>query len=213
MQLFNNYFSKEALEVNLEQVVNIIRSNQSLFDSTMMHRKLLEQGQLKAAKEVKESTPLVAVSFNMEGGKQKENCRECHNQLLIDFDAKKPEERLPPEELERVKTIMRTSNHTRLGYESISGLGYHAIVPFQLPEGISIDMANDPKRGEEIFARVHHFINKMYSVWCDHPMDSSCGNVNRLTGLSHDPQPSIGPMPIPSVPPARSWALTRTANS
>ena len=69
MKYFENYFDKEALEVNLEQVVNMIRNSKSLSDSTMMHRKLLEQGQLKAAKEVKESTPLVAVSFNMEGGK------------------------------------------------------------------------------------------------------------------------------------------------
>lgn len=200
MKYFENYFDKEALEVNLEQVVNMIRSSKSLSDSTMMHRKLLEQGQLKAAKEVKESTPLVAVSFNMEGGKLKENCRECYYQLLIDFDAKTPGEKLEPEELERVKTIMRTSNHTRLGYESISGLGYHAIVPFQLPEGISIDMEKDPKRGEEIFARVHRYINKMYSVWCDHPMDSSCSNVNRLTGLSHDPQAVYRPDAYPFCP-------------
>ena len=212
MKFFQNYFSKEALEVNLEQVVNMIRSDKSLSDSTMMHRKLLEQGQLKAAKEVKESTPLVAVSFNMAGGKLKENCRECLYQLLIDFDAKAPGERLPEGELERVKTIMRTSNHTRLGYESISGLGYHAIVPFQLPEGISIDMEHDSRRGEEIFARVHRYINNMYSVWCDHPMDSSCSNVNRLTGLSHDPQAVCRPDAYPFCPTREELGIDANGN-
>lgn len=187
MKIFKNYYNKEALEINLEQVVNMIRDNENLLKSMTMHRQLLEQGELKAAKEVKKSTPLVAVSFNMEGGKEKENCRECLYQLLIDFDAKDPGKQLTAQELERVFTILRTSRHTRLGYKSISGAGYHIIVPFMLPEGITIDMQHDAKRSEEIFTRVHKYINNLYSVWCDYPMDSSCSNVNRLTGLSYDP--------------------------
>ena len=59
--------------------------------------------------------------------------------MLIDFDAKNPKERLPADELEKVKTFMRTSYHTRLGYESISGLGYHIVVPFVLPEGPEVN--------------------------------------------------------------------------
>ena len=27
---------------------------------------------------------------------------------------------------------------------------------------------------------------KIYAVWCGHPMDRECKNVNRMMGLSHD---------------------------
>ena len=188
MNYFQTFICKDSLERDFQQIEVIIRDDDNLMKATKLHRELLAQGQEEAAEKVKESTPQVAVSFLMEGGKGKLHCRKCLNHVLIDFDAKQPGERLPQEELERVFTIMRTRQHTKLGYESISGLGYHAIVPFVLPQGITIDLTADPKRGEEIFRRVHRFINKVYSVWCGHPMDSGCDNINRMTGLSHDPQ-------------------------
>ena len=185
--LYKSFNSKEAQEVTLEHVYEIIRSDEELKKSTQLHRDLLAQGHDKAAKDVKESTPQVAVSFRMDGGRAKENCRECLYQVLIDFDAKSPEERLPADELEKVKTFLRTSYHARLAYESISGLGYHAVVPFMLPDGIDIDMTADPKRAEDIYTRAYMHIAHQYSVWCGHEMDMECKNINRMTGLSHDP--------------------------
>ena len=188
MELFKTFNSKDAQDISLEQVFNMISTDEQLRTSTMTYRTLTAQGQEQAAKAVKEQTPQVAVGFRMEGGRGKEACRECLHQVLIDFDAKGPKERLPQEELERVKTLMRTSYHARLGYESISGLGYHVVVPFALPEGIEIDMAEDPKRAEELYHRAYLAIARQYAVWCGHDMDLECKNVNRLMGLSHDTQ-------------------------
>ncbi len=187
MNYYKTFNSKESQDVSLEQVAGIIGHDEELKKSTQLHRELLAQGHNQAAKDVKEQTPQVAVSFRMEGGKGKDNCRECHYQVLIDFDAKGPKERLTSEELERVKTFMRTSYHARLSYESLSGLGYHVVVPFQLPEDIEIDMTADPERSEELYTRVYRRIANMYSVWCGHPMDKECKNINRMMGLSHDP--------------------------
>ena len=188
MKHYPTFSSNVAQDVSFEQVIDMIRNDQELQKRTQMYRDLTAQGQAKAAKEVKESTPQVAVSFLMEGGRGKDSCRECLYQVLIDFDAKGPKDRLPADELERVKTLMRTSYHARLGYESISGLGYHVVVPFLLPDGIDIDMQADAKRAEEIYQRAYRFIANQYAVWCGHPMDRECKNVNRMMGLSHDPQ-------------------------
>lgn len=188
MQLFNNFSTKESQNVSFEQLTDMIGQNEELRKNTQLYRDLAAQGNEKAAKAVKESTPQVAVSFRMEGGKGKDCCRECLGQVMVDFDAKQPGERLPADELERVKSLMRTSYHARLGYESISGLGYHIVVPFVLPEGITIDMAADPKRGEELYTRAYRHIVNLYSVWCGHAMDRECKNVNRMMGLSHDAQ-------------------------
>ena len=188
MKYYKTFNSNEAQDVSFEQVIDTIRNDQELQKRTQMYRDLTAQGQEKAAKEVKESTPQVAVSFLMEGGRNKDCCRDCLYQVLIDFDAKGPKDRLPADELERVKTVMRTSYHARLGYESISGLGYHVVVPFLLPEDIDIDMQADAKRAEEIYQRAYRHIANQYAVWCGHPMDRECKNVNRMMGLSHDPQ-------------------------
>ena len=103
MQLFKTFKSTEAQDLTPEQVFDLICNDEELKKSTELHRDLLAQGHEKAAKEVKESTPQVAASFRMEGGKGKGNCRECLGNVLIDFDAKSPEERLPADELERLE--------------------------------------------------------------------------------------------------------------
>ena len=202
MDYFQNFNSKEARDISFEQLAEIIRSDEDLKKNTMLYRDLMAQGHDKAAKNVKESTPQVAVSFRMEGGKGKENCRECLYQVLIDFDAKNPDERLPADELERVKTFLRTSYHALFGYESISGLGYHIVVPFILPEGIEIDMDRDAKQAEEIYTRVYRCIANQYAVWCGHEVDKECKNINRMMGLSHDPI-------VAYRPDARPFRLTR----
>ena len=202
MEIFKTFNSKDAQSVTFEQLADLIRSDEQLKKSTLLYRDLLAQGHDEAAKKVKESTPQVAVSFRMEGGKGKDNCRECLYQVLIDFDAKSPEDRLPNDELERVKTFLRTSYHCRFGYESISGLGYHIVVPFILPDGITIDLATDPKQAEDIYNRVYRRIANQFTVWCGHEMDRECKNINRLMGLSHDPL-------VAYRPDARPFRLTR----
>lgn len=202
MQIFKNFKSSLAQDMSAQQVADMIRNDQELKKSTILYRDLMARGHEKAAKEVKENTPQVAVSFKMEGGKGKENCGECLYHVMIDFDAKNPDERLSDEELERVIYIMRTSNKVRLGYESISGLGYHIVVAFVLPDGITIDMKHDAKRSEEIYTRAYRSIANLYSVYCGHQMDMECKNVNRMMGLSHDPN-------VVCCPNARYFRLTR----
>jgi predicted P-loop ATPase len=202
IDFYKTFNSKDAQEITFEQLTDIIRGDEELKRTTALYRDLLAQGLGDASKKVKESTPQVAVSFRMEGGKGKDCCRECLYQVLIDFDAKTDGERLPQEELERVKTILRTSYRARLAYESLSGLGYHIIVPFKLSDGITIDMDADPRQGEEIFTRAYRTIAQQYTVWCGHKMDMECKNINRMTGLSHDPIAVYRPD-------ARPFVLTR----
>ena len=193
MQIIENFYSKDYRDISPEELVTKIRTDELMKAQTELHRGLLVKGGYQKdsveciqAKKEKKKLPQVAVSFRMEGGKEKANCRECLNRVLIDFDAKNPGEQLPSEELERVITIMRTSYHAEIGCRSISGLGYHIVVPFVLPEGITIDLATDFKRGEAIFKRVHQYINNVYGVWCGHQMDPECSNINRMMGLGYD---------------------------
>ena len=195
MQIIESYYSKDFRDINPEELVTKIRTDEVMKAQTELHRGLLVKGGYQKdsveciqAKKEKKKLPQVAISFRMVGGKEKIHCRECLNHVMIDFDAKNPGEQLPSEELERVITIMRTSYHTEIGCRSISDLGYHIVVPFILPEGITIDLATDFKRGEAIFKRVHQYINNVYGVWCGHQMDPECSNINRMMGLGYDPE-------------------------
>ena len=66
MKYYNTFNSNEAQDVSFEQVIDMICNDQELQKRTQMYRDLTAQGQEKAAKEVKESTPQVAVSITME---------------------------------------------------------------------------------------------------------------------------------------------------
>ena len=195
MQIIESYYSKDFRDISPEELVTMIRTDELMKAQTELHRGLLVKGGYQKdsveciqAKKEKKKLPQVAISFRMVGGKEKIHCRECLNHVMIDFDTKNPGEQLPSEELERVITIMRTSYHTEIGCRSISDLGYHIVVPFILPEGITIDLATDFKRGEAIFKRVHQYINNVYGVWCGHQMDPECSNINRMMGLGYDPE-------------------------
>ena len=136
MQIIESYYSKDFRDINPEELVTKIRTDEVMKAQTELHRGLLVKGAYQKdsmecvqAKKEKKKLPQVTVSFRMSGGKEKVNCRECLNYVMIDFDAKNPGEQLSAEELERVITIMRTSYHTEIGCRSISGLGYHIVVP------------------------------------------------------------------------------------
>ncbi len=196
-QYFPNFFSREFREVTLKEVYDIILHDERLKRKTEDYRLLMAEGTEDEVKKAKKKSPQIAVSFRMKDGKEKKNCGECLYAILVDFDAKDPDNPMPPKEMARVKEGMRSNPHTMLGYESISGQGYHAIVPFELPEGITIDMKRDSLRSEKIFKRVHRIIDNQFLVWLGYEMDTKCDNVNRLTGLSHDPKAVYRPDAIP----------------
>ena len=198
MQIVNSFYSKEFHTIEPKKAIELIQRDETLKVRTALYRKLMaeaeaastkkeKENKTEEAQKVKKSTQQMAISFRMEGGKEKANCHECLYCALVDFDAKNPKEQLEPKELERVKTILRTSRHALMGYESISGKGYHIVVPFVLPKNVVIDLEANSDRSEQIFKRAHSYINKVYSVWCGHTMDAECGNINRMMGLSHDP--------------------------
>lgn len=186
IKLFEGFYSKKFTMTTFEKLTEKCKTDEDVKNTTLAHRDLLNRGLDDTAKKVKEGLPQAAVAFRMEGGKGKENCREFRSLIPLDFDAKKPEERLPAEELEQVKNFFRTSYHVLFYSESVSGLGCHAVVPIILPEGVVIDLENDRDRSEKIYKNAYHAVANLFSVRIGHKMDM-CDNVNRLLAISHDP--------------------------
>lgn len=183
--------------MDFASIAEIIRSDTTLRSATFWHRELLDVNNKTEAMKRKKDTPQIAVAFHMEGGKGEKNCGECLYHTFVDFDDKDKMVGMAKEKLQETFHILGHNSHTILGYKSISGRGYHAIVPYCLPEGITIDIAADPKRATEIYKRVHAYINRYFQGITKQKMDEQCGNANRMVGLSHDPDVIYNPTALP----------------
>ena len=82
IQVIKNYRSKEFQAIEPEELINIVREDESLKARTALHRELLakadaatdkeESGRItEEAKRVKEDSPQAAIGFRMMGGKEK----------------------------------------------------------------------------------------------------------------------------------------------
>ena len=91
MDLFKNFTSKEAQSIDFELLTDMIRQDEELKKNTQLYRDLMAQGNEKAAKAVKESTPQVAVSFRMDGGKGKDVLHNCYKTTRDEFGVWMPQ--------------------------------------------------------------------------------------------------------------------------
>lgn len=189
MNIYKNFNSTAPYaDLDFPAIAEHIKSDPSLKSSTYWYREILAINKPEEANKRKKDTPQIAVAFRMEGGKGVDNCRQCLYYTFVDFDDKDAKVRLSNDDLEQTFQVLRNNHHTTLGYKSISGHGYHVIVPYQLPEGIVIDMENDKKRATELYKRVHRYVNRYFSSITGRAMDEQCGNPNRMVGLAHDPE-------------------------
>lgn len=203
MELFNSFHSMvPSADLEFSAIAEYIKSEPALKSATNWYREILAINNPNEADKRKKNTPQIAVAFRMDGGKSLDNCRQCLYYTFIDFDDKDAKTHLPKSEFEKVINILSKNHHTILGYKSISGRGYHAIVPYELPEGIDIDMVGDKEFATELYKRVHRYVNRYFSSLTGHRMDELCGNPNRMVGLAHDPD-------VVYRPDAQAFRLTR----
>ena len=199
--LFNNFLSKVSTETDMDELVATMRTGSALEQTTREYRDLLSRLQAEELQgmdseaaqtrsrlgDLKRSLPQAAFAFRMRGGRKLEHCLEPLHLALIDLDFHDPGTMPPADEQERCFGLLRTSYHTLLGHQTVSGRGYHALIPYRLPEGIAIDMQADPRRGAELHRRACRAVCAIIAAKVGHPIDQQCCNPNRLMALSHDP--------------------------
>ncbi len=202
--------SRQPSDGTLEQVANIIRTDEHLKAFTLSYRQT-------GNKTFKHESPLFAVACRFEGGKGKENIRGLTGLSLVDFDhiittentsttdgsfltTNRTKQRSAAEgkanktNLTELKAKIIADPHTLMCYTTISGNGLRVLFKYNLPSEFRLNSADKLFSSAEINRNIIGFYesafyagNAYYERLLGLKADMQCKNVTRLSGLAYDP--------------------------
>ena len=204
VSIFHDMTCKLPLPGLLEGVANLIRTDEKLAVFTRSYRQT-------GSKTFKNESQLFAVPCLFEGGKGRSNIRQLTGMSLVDFDhaigseelGVKSEESISDgewkafvaKELNILKRKAIADPHTLLCYITMSGNGLRVIFTYEIaPEfsGVPKD-EEEVKKFEAYYQQAFYAGNAYYEKLLGAKADMQCKNINRLSGLAHDPEVFLRP--------------------
>ena len=185
----------------LSEIVDLIKTDSELEKQTRNYRRFLGAQTKKRSNEDKMRFPQVAIHATMKDGKCRENCVEPTGLLFLDLD-QHGEDVMTEEQTKEIFQKMANDPHTVVGCTSMSGLGYHVIVRYELPDALRPMQPGsiDPKelnRCNILFHRIYKHVADYYTQLTGMKMDMQCANFVQLMALSHDPDVVYNETAIP----------------
>ena len=180
LSLFKGYSDTNPENINLQEVVNLIQSDQLVRDRTEKHRYYLSLNNQHAAGREKSSCPCFAVAVQFEGGKQQNNISGWTTLGIVDIDDIDPDKL--PEAIERI----HADPHTVISYVTMSARGIRIIFVID-------GLTDDTRKNMKLYQQAFEQGNQYYADLLDCKCDLKCKNVTRLSGLAHDPDVFFNP--------------------
>ena len=177
LSLFQNSQAVNSKAVPLDEIIRLIkyddgvRQKQELYDDYC--QRVSERFAKKEVKEASMPTFSVACRFK-ESGKQLQHVLNVTGLGFCDIDDVKETEMVD------IRRKMEADPHTLLLYTTISHRGFRVIFCY-------IDERGNPPTNGELYAAAYKKGNQHFADLCGVPYDSQCGNLNRLSGMAHDP--------------------------
>lgn len=156
---------------NMEKIVELIRSDKLLARQTEEHRYLADQGLRKDADLVKAKTLRFFPSVIAEGGTARKDITRYNGNGMVDIDG------ITPEQAEALMALLLVCQYVFLAYITISGKGIRIIFRTD---------AADIRQHPAVFSTGNRYF-LAYLQCREKEIDQKCKNVNRLSGLAHDP--------------------------
>ena len=175
---FRNFKSKMPESSTLEAMVQHIRTDKSLAQITALYRR-------DGSKTIKEESPMFAVAATFSGGKSKRDITAMTGLSLVDLD------HVAPERLAAIRQKAVEDSHTLLCYTTISGCGLRIIFGYEVDTSYSL--SQQMLFYEKAFAVGNDYYARLLGV----EPDRQCKNVNRLSGIAHDPGAHFNPAATP----------------
>lgn len=175
----------------LSEIVDLIKTDSKLEKLTRNYRRFLGVQSKKRSNEDKMRFPQVAIHATMKDGKRREDCIEPTGLLFLDLD-QHGKDVMPEEQTKEIFKKMANDPHTVVGCTSMSGLGYHVIVRYEMPDALSsmqpgsLD-SKELNRCNVLFHRIYKHVADYYTQLTGMEMDMQCANFVQLMALSHDP--------------------------
>ena len=184
VSLLQNHHAYLSKAISMDEVVRLIKHDKNVHGLTEEYHRLAHTVSPQVAnKEIKEQKmPVFSVAALFDGaGKQVTHITAITGLVFCDIDH--------VEHLEEAFQLCKADPHTFLAYHTVGG-GLRVICVFERADGVSHLNAIP-------YAAAYRKVNEHYAELTKTPYDKQCGNVNRLSGLAHDPEVYYNPEAVP----------------
>ena len=131
LSLFRGVHDTQPRPVTLEELVTMMRTDQSVRDLTEKHRYARSTGDEQGASRYKKMMTSFGVAALFEGGRRQQHIVELTGLSLVDID------HIPAERMSEVLALVRGDEHTLLAYTTLSGQGVRILFRYQINENVN----------------------------------------------------------------------------
>lgn len=212
LSLFRGVKDTQPWPVTLDELVAMMRSDQSVRDLTEKHRYALSVGDKQSARRYKDMMLSFGIAAHFEGGRRYEHITGFTGLSLVDID------HIAPEDMERVLTLVHADEHTLLAYVTMSGHGLRVLFRYAVSKAtdctdytdLSTDGSSTPHSSNQCnpsnpwldnkeYRQVFEQGNEYYSNLLGIDYDRQCKNTNRISTIAHDDNLYYNPDAVPFV--------------
>ncbi len=151
LSLFRGVHDTQPRPVTLEELVTMMRTDQSVRDLTEKHRYARSTGDEQGASRYKKMMTSFGVAALFEGGRRQQHIVELTGLSLVDID------HIPAERMGEVLALVRSDEHTLLAYTTLSGHGVRVLARYALNTSNDNDNVNADAGGASVLERVERF--------------------------------------------------------
>ena len=180
VSLFSNYSSRLPQCSTLEEVAELIRSDERVAALTQAFRATGDAS-------VKQSSPLFGVAAVFRSGKKQTDIMALTGLSMVDVDHVATDRPT----LDELKRRAEADAHTLLCYRTISGHGLRIVFRYELDTAYSLEQQ------KLFYPRAFAVGNAYYTRLLGVETDLKCKNVGRLSGLAHDAEVYLNAEAVP----------------
>ena len=207
LSLFRGVHDTQPRPVTLEELVTMMRTDQSVRDLTEKHRHARATGDEQGASRYKKMMTSFGVAARFEGGRQQKHIVEFTGLSLVDID------HIGKENIPSVLEKVRGDEHTLLAYTTISGEGVRILVRYVFndddnenenqPSGwgkvaeprLSSSLTLSSSNYKQAFLQINEYYQNLTGL----STDGQCKNVGRISTIAYDESLYYNPEATPFI--------------
>ena len=202
LSLFRGVHDTQPRPVTLEEVVTMMRTDQSVRDLTEKHRYARATGDEQGASRYKKMMTSFGVAALFEGGRRQQHIVELTGLSLVDID------HIPAERMGEVLALVRGDEHTLLAYTTLSGQGVRVLARYALNtpnDNVNDNCLPDGKSTSTLTSTFSNYkqafltVNTYYQNLTGLPTDGQCKNVGRISTIAYDEELYYNPEATPFI--------------
>ena len=208
LSLFRGVHDTQPRPVTLEELVTMMRTDQSVRDLTEKHRYARSAGDEQGASRYKKMMTSFGVAALFEGGRRQQHIVALTGLSLVDID------HTPTERMSEV--LVRGDEHTLLAYTTLSGQGVRVLARYALNtsntsntsndnDNVDVDLPSGRQLSSSLTSTFSNYkqafltVNTYYQNLTGLPTDGQCKNVGRISTIAYDEELYYNPEATPFI--------------